>query len=288
MNYKLNKVLSLLLLGGAIINAGATSAAEPYVSAGNILESWKLNQVPSSARLTNITFRFNIDNETMHARGTYFAQQLFFDIPGSNQGGAYAGLQPRPDRNGQGTLQAIFSSFIKGTTSTDANCRSGADSGPGQSCSVLIPAEYGHSYEITAHKIAPHTWSGEVRDVETGKETHIGSWTLPDAYSDIKPSGTGFVEHYAYYKPGLPSFKVPECSRLARINVLFGPVSTTDYNGAVGNISNAHEYGSNVCKGATSNYSTAVEIVPVTLANGQTLEANGIRIKKGFISDPNS
>ncbi len=278
---------SVLLMG--VLSVIAAPGDKNYVDAGNVSVSWKLNQFlanyPQNGRLTNLTFRFTVNENTLRASGTYFAQQFFFDNPGTEGNiGGYTGLQPRPDQDGKQYLRAVFSTFIAKSKSTDENCHDGADGGPGVSCSVLFPATYGHTYKILVHKISEHTWRGEVEDEQSGKKLHIGSWTLPDHVGDIKPSGNGFSEYYAYYERGYPQFVVPSCDKLAEISVIYGPVSTTNYGGGVGSIYNPYEYNSKVCKSQTSNYSAKAITTKIKFSEDKELTANGQEIRRGWVS----
>jgi len=270
-------------------NALAEEGNKNYVSAGNVSVSWAFNHFlgnyPKGGRLTDLTFRFTVNNETLHAKGAYFAQQFFFDNSGNEGNSAYTGLQPQPDKDGKQYLGAVFSTFIAKSKSTDKNCSDGADGGAGVSCGVVFPATYMHTYKILVHKDLNHTWSGEVEDEQSGQKTHIGSWTLPDHTGDIKPSGTGFGEYYAYYKPGYPQFVVPSCDKLAKISVIYGPVSTTNYGGGVGSIYNPHEYNSKECKSESSNYSAKSISTKIKPSGGKELTVNGQEIKRGWISE---
>jgi len=283
---KITTSLSFLLL--SFVNIGVVQAHPGYVKAGNVLVSWDihnfLGNYPSGGRLTDITFRFIVHNETLHARGTYFAQQFYFDTPEENGGIAYTGVQPQPDKKGRQYLKAIFSTFIANSTSTDKRCSYGADGGPGVSCYAIVPATYGYTYKILVHKIAAHTWSGEIEEKETGRKIHIGSWTLPEYVGDIKNSGVGFNEYYLFYKPGYPQFSTTSCDKLAKTSVIFGPVSTTNYGGGVGNIHSPYEYNTKECLGNKSQYSSRVVKDNVELPGGKVLSAEGQEIKRGFVS----
>ncbi|MGV3345714.1 hypothetical protein ACGVWS_08180 [Enterobacteriaceae bacterium LUAb1] len=276
-------------IGILLISTGSYARGQ-YVDAGNVLVQWKLNKLHNAPsvdpRFTNLTFRFNVNNETMHNDGTYFAQQFHFENTGSENNTGYLGLQPRKNRHGQSYMKAIFSSFIAGSKTHDRNCHSGADGGPGVSCAVLFPATYGRTYEITIHQTAENTWSGEVRDQLSGEETHIGSWTLPDSFGKLLPSGEGFAEYYAFYKPNYPQFVVPDCSQLAKINVFYGPVTTTDFGGGIGSITNSSEYNSEECQLNNSGFDAQPEKFSVTLPNGRVLMADGQKVIRGFVSHP--
>lgn len=278
------------LVGYAVFTTSVHAAID-YTDAGNVSVSWQIEKLydvsSEDPRLTNLTFRFNVNNDTLHDKGTYFAQQFHFDNVDSGNDVGYLGLQPRKDKDGKEYLRAVFSSFLSGTQTQDKNCSEGADGGDGVSCGIEFPAIYGHPYAITVHKTAENTWSGEVQDQISKKSVHIGSWTLPDSVGDLLPSGEGFAEYYAFYKPGYPSFVVPECSQLAKINVFYGPVTTTDFGGGIGSISNAHEYNTQECLGDASDYSSQPETVNITMPNGQTWGAQGQHIVRGFVSTIN-
>jgi len=282
------KMYALVLFGGISSLLSSGVYAEDGVNAGNVSVGWKIDGLPvdspETARLTNLTFRFNVGESTLHQSGTYFAQQFFFDNTGSSDGIAYLGLQPRKDKKGQSYLRAVFSSFIEGTKSDDANCSDGADDGPGVSCGVEFPATYGQTYEITVFKTGDHSWGGEVRNTETDKTIPIGSWSLPETTSDLKPVGNGFAEYYYFYKPGYPQFVVPDCSELAKIHVFYGPVTTTDFGGAIGSITQDGEYGSEACNKETSGYSAQTQQMSVTMADGEIFTADGVEIERGFVS----
>lgn len=291
MNRNLSRLTRRSALAGAIFalfGGGCATAADIHgIPGGNVHVDWNINALPASTTVSNLTFRFSLNNDTLHGLGTYYAQQFYFDNPGSGDNTAYLGLQPQPDSNGQSYLRAVFSSFIAGSTSTDANCSDGADGGAGVSCGLVFPADYSHDYEFTVHKTAEHTWSGDVLDKQTGNVVHAGSWTLPESVTNLQPSGSGFMEYYRHYQDGYDWFTFPSCDRLAKSDIVYGPVSTTDAGGAVGNVTNPYEYNSEQCQGAASGYSAETQTIPVTLADGQTLQADGVHIIRGFISDPN-
>lgn len=277
----------LISVFSSLVSSGAYAANQVYM--GNVRNFWKISELsgasPETSRFTNLTFRFNVDNSTLHHNGTYFAQQFYFDNSSSGGNLAYLGLQPRPSKNGKDYLRAVFSSFIAETKTTDSNCSEGADGGPGASCGVEFPATYGHTYAITVSKKGDHTWSGEVKDMVTHEVTHIGSWSLPNSIGNLRPSGSGFVEYYAFYKPGYPQFVVPDCSQLAKVNVLFGPVTTTDFGGGIGSVTSPSEYGSDQCKGAASGYSSYSKNMNITLPNCKKVNADGQVIIRGFVSN---
>ncbi|KAF8185246.1 hypothetical protein K438DRAFT_1973957 [Mycena galopus ATCC 62051] len=79
----------------------------------------------------DITFPMTIV-EADHFSGYYFAKQFTF----GNSSIGYTGRRPRPDSGGLSGLHGVFSSFIVGTTTTDPNCKNGADGGAGVSCGI--------------------------------------------------------------------------------------------------------------------------------------------------------
>jgi hypothetical protein len=107
-----------------------TAGLAPLLPTVNALVglTWTMTNVPATG-FEQITFPMTIV-EADHFSGYYFAQQFTF----GNSSVGYTGLQPRPDSGGLPILHGVFSSFVAGTTSTDPNCRNGADGGAGVSC----------------------------------------------------------------------------------------------------------------------------------------------------------
>ena len=256
-------------------------AQETYVDAGNVSVTWKMKGIDETKRFSNLTFPFTVNSDTLRKSGTYFAQQFYFE--GVSDLG-YLGLQPREDKNNNTYIRGVFSSFIDGTTSTDKNCSDGADGGAGVSCGFEFPATYGDEYMFKVSKLENNKWSGDVTHRKSGQVIHIGSWTLPDNAGDLVPSGEGFVEYYAFYEPGYPQFVVPECDQLAKIDVVFGPVQSTDFGGVVGDISNPYEYNSKECVGTKSGFEMELKEYHLGTSTG-TIDASGYRIKRGFVSN---
>ncbi|KAJ7176137.1 hypothetical protein C8R43DRAFT_1118665 [Mycena crocata] len=198
---------------------------------------WTVTNVPSDG-LTDITFPLTI-LAAEHFSGYYFAQQFSF---GGNDDIGYTGLQPRPDdTTGRPFLMAVFSSFINGTTTTDANCFAGADGGPGVSCSIEFPADYNHTYELEVVSAgAAGLWNGSVVDTVSNERKRIGSWTLPTEFSGsgIQGAQTGFVEWY----PWNVEIPADHCALLPYQKTRFGAPRTTNA-GSVGSQGAAYEYG---------------------------------------------
>jgi hypothetical protein len=262
--------------------------AQDYVDAGNVSVSWKLDALsgasPETARLSTLTFRFRVDQTTLEHEGTYFAQQIHFDNTGPGGDIGYLGLQPRQRKDGKQYLRAVFSSFISGSRSSDANCSDGADGGDGVSCGVDFATSYGHLYEIKVSKVGERLWRGQVQDMTSHEIIHIGSWSLPGSTGDLQPSGEGFAEYYDFYKPDYPQFVVPSCSQLAKIKVFFGPVTTTDFNGGYGSTTDAKEYNSKPCQGVASGFSSQTEAMHITLPDGRHANPHGVMVIRGWVS----
>ncbi|MGY0231423.1 RICIN domain-containing protein [Longispora urticae] len=238
--------------GLAVLVASAVpAAAQTY--GGNVSVSWSVPGAPS-AGLTNVSFPITVSPATVHAAGTYFAQQFNFTNAGT---GGYTGLQPRANLNGRERLRGVFSSFQSGATTTDPNCHAGADGGPGVSCGYEFDAVYGHTYTLTVARTGTDTWTGTATDTVSGVATHIGTWRNPANSGNLNAAHSGFVEYYS----------APEdCSKLARIDVVFGGPTSTDGNLTGGTRAN-YEYGN--CTGRANYRSEAA--------------GNGTRVTRGWI-----
>ncbi|KAJ7628042.1 hypothetical protein DFH06DRAFT_1338868 [Mycena polygramma] len=186
---------------------------------------YSVTNVPDTG-LTDITFPLTIV-EADHFAGYYFAQDFTF----INSGRGYTGLQPRPDaEDGTPILHGVFSSFIDGTTTTDANCVTGADNGPGVSCSAEWNGVYGRTYNLEVKRNGSSLWVGTAIDTVTRQRMHIGSWTLPASAEGIQGGEEGFVEWYPWnsYQPPnhcalLPYQNTSSGPRARRIRVLSVP-----------------------------------------------------------------
>lgn len=194
--------------------------------------SWSVTNIPSTG-LTDITFPITIV-EADHISGYYFAQQFKF----TGTGVGYTGIQPRPDSGGKAVLHGVFSSFIAGTNTSDANCKPGADGGAGVSCKVDWNGVYGRKYNFEVKTTGDRLWVGTAVDTVTGEHIHIGSYTLPAGSKGIRSYQAGFVEWYPWNN------KKPanHCALLPYQRTIFGNPSTTNA-GSVGTQSLAHEYG---------------------------------------------
>ncbi|KAF7592414.1 hypothetical protein BBP40_000262 [Aspergillus hancockii] len=197
---------------------------------------WSASHIPS-AGLKDITFPISIANAP-HEEGYYFAQQYAFN--GVSDIG-YTGLQPRPDANGASIIHAVFSSFVPGSSSNDANCHDGADGGAGVSCAVEVPASYAHMYHLVVKNTGGTTWTGTLVDTVSNNQTHIGEYTLPSGTGGIKDTHVGFVEYYPWNVAGGHT-----CDSLPYTNATFGAPTSTE-SGVKGTVSKPYEYGD--CEG---------------------------------------
>lgn len=225
------------------------------VGGGNVSVSWEMPGTPSSG-LTNITYPITVNSATAHQSGIYFAQQFgFTNAPDVG----YTGLQPRENSGGAERLSARFSSFVAGTTTSDPLCHEGADGGPGVTCAVDFDAVYGHRYDIKVERTGGDTWTGTAKDTVSGKETHLGAWTLPTDSGNLRGSQGGFVEYY---------LGIPSCAEMPRTDVVFGGPKSTDAGGLNGTARANHEYSD--CIGE-SNYQAEND-------------GSGSHITRGFVS----
>lgn len=207
--------------------------------------SWTVSNVPTSG-LKDITFPISMPNAP-HVSGFYFAQQFNF---GDQSDVGYTGLQPREDSGSNPIIHAVFSSFIKGTTSSDSNCSDGADGGAGVSCAVDVDASYADGYLLKIENAGGTTWTGTLVDAVSGTETHIGSYTLPAGSGGIQGSQVGFVEYYPWNSAASHS-----CSALPRTEVTFGNPTTS--GGESGSVGKPYEYGDCVGKAGFETEQTA-------------------------------
>ncbi|OAQ58809.1 hypothetical protein VFPPC_16927 [Pochonia chlamydosporia 170] len=183
-----------------------------------------------------ITFPFQIV-AAAHDKQWYFASQYGF----TNKAMGYCGIQPQADGpNGQSRIRGVFSSFTAGTTTDDPNCSDGADGGPGVSCGFVFDHDYTRALNIVVEKVSGDKWAGKAVDTTTGKQTHIGSWTLPRGSGDIDLNGhSNFVERYLNNEQ--------PCEKIPRIDVkFFNPISNVTGAGT-SSLSGVKEY--DFCKG---------------------------------------
>ncbi|KAJ6166792.1 hypothetical protein N7470_002239 [Penicillium chermesinum] len=173
--------------------------------------SWNIPSAPSTG-LTEITFPISMPSAP-HKSGYYFAQQ--FGFAGAADVCSRAKTPPPPP-----IIHGVFSSFVNGTTTRDANCHDGADGGAGVSCAVEVPGNYAHGFALEVVNSGGETWTGTLVDTVTGARTHIGAYTLPAGSGGLKGSQVGFVEYYPW-NSGSHS-----CGQLPATQVVFGnPVS---------------------------------------------------------------
>lgn len=124
-----------------------------------------------------------------------------------NGGSFYYGLQPYGSCPTGGNCKiALFSFFGNGATSTSPNCKPGADNGPGTSChipynwSIGVPYTFSITLTTTDTTNNTETWTGTVKDGNTGVTTSIGNWTIPGQNAPqpglIGTEAVSFVEYY--------------------------------------------------------------------------------------------
>ncbi len=248
----LRRVTTAAAAAVGLVLALANPAAA--VGGGNVSISWSMPGTPSSG-LTNITYPLTVNPATAHQAGIYFAQQYSFQ---QNVAG-YTGLQPRVNSGGKERMNAVFSLFGSGASTTDANCHSGADSGDGVSCAKEFDAVYGHKYALKVARTATDTWTGTATDTVTGTSVHIGSYTVPAGSGNLQSSQGGFVEYY---------LGITSCSTMPRSDAEFGGPTSTDAGGLSGTSSANYEYSDCVGQG---NYQ-AQQV------------GNGTHVTRGFVS----
>ncbi|KAJ8657832.1 hypothetical protein O0I10_006359 [Lichtheimia ornata] len=186
---------------------------------GFILGTWWDTTYGPADGLKDITFPMSMANAT-HESGYYFMQSFIFQGVG---GTGYTGLQPRPDSGSSSVVHAVFSSFVNGSTTDDANCHDGADFGPGVSCAVDINVpSYDHLYHLVVENTEGTKWKGTLVDTVTNEETHIGSYTLPSNAKGIDHHFRGVVEYF----PWNGGQKTLPCDKLPWTQAYFGPPTT--------------------------------------------------------------
>ena len=158
--------------------------------------TWRLPDAPADG-FTDVTFTYNFAN-AIHESEYYYANQV--SVLGGGKAGhiIYTGFQPREDKDGKSVVHAVFSTFLDNSTTTDPNCRLGADGGGGVSCAFDI---VGGSYADTWSSVVTRdgdstTWSGKAVDTVTGAEYHIGTFTLVPGTKGFEGSQSLFVEAY--------------------------------------------------------------------------------------------
>lgn len=229
------------------------AALAPALSVANVKQPWSAASGPKDG-LKDVTFPFSI-KDSAHVKGWYYAQQFGFE--GTSRQ-AYTGLQPLPGDN----FQAIFSAFEKGVTTKDKNCRGGADGGDGVSCTLPVKGSYDPIYNIRVENTEGTTWRGILVDTSSGKETQIGSWTLPAGEKGIRWKGqAGWTEWVPFNNP---KNRPPKCDTLPKTSVTFGvPTTKTPGVGKI-KLDSPWEYGD--CKqkqGIVKNFSPTSSTITV-------------------------
>ncbi|KAG0346814.1 hypothetical protein BG005_000515 [Podila minutissima] len=223
------------------LTATVLALCAPSLAFALIGNDWAFDNAPLDG-LNDITFPFNMANAP-HKSGFFFAQQFSFKNV-DNFG--HTGLQPREDKDGNSIVHATFSSFQDGTTTKHPNCHTGADGGPGVSCSVDIKGDYSHTYNLTVENTDGTTWRGTLVD-ETGTSTVVGEWTLPDGAGKIVNRQVGFVEYYIWN--GQPSHT---CDSLPSTEATFYDPTSKTVGANGGRITSVYEYGDCVGKAGYS------------------------------------
>ncbi|OAA64853.1 hypothetical protein ISF_04263 [Cordyceps fumosorosea ARSEF 2679] len=207
---------------------------------------WNFPSSDDGVGLNDVTFGFDVTNAP-HTTGFYFAQQFYFN---GVDGGAYTGLQPRPDNDNGSVIHAAFSSFVSGTTSTSSLCSDGADGGDGVSCSTEFNGNYSHAYNCVVETTdGGSTWRGTVVDTVTGDAHPVGEWKLPKQAAGLQSWGLGFVEYYIYPR-GSDGNVI--CEDLPLTEVTFFSPSSNTKGANQGSVAKPYEYGDCVGKSAFS------------------------------------
>lgn len=244
------RFIGTLFASVATIGLMFVSPAARAIYGGNVQFNWSIPNAPADG-LTQVAFPTTLNPSTGHVAGNYAAWIFEF----TKSGGAYTGLMPVPNENGQTRIHAAYSSFIAGTTSNDPNCSNGADGGPGVSCGMNFDGTYGRNYVITVARVGQDTWEGTVWDTVTGAGYHIGTFKVPAGSGNLRSSQVGFIENWS----------AQSCAAVPKIDASLGRPQSAQA-GLIGDVGGAFEYGA--C-GGEENYSAVTTADGVRIQRGQ-------------------
>ncbi|ODV79532.1 uncharacterized protein CANTADRAFT_20839 [Suhomyces tanzawaensis NRRL Y-17324] len=177
--------LSNLLVASTVIMG--TYAGSPSI--------WFTSDKNFDGKIVKQLQKWNVAGDKVE--GYYYGTQFFFS--GTNEVGYYG---PQPRKEGT-TNHLTFSVFGYGPYSDHPNCYKSADGGPGVSCAVDFPWEYGKNYTTEVTRTAQNDdgsnrWTGTLVDGETGEKlVTIGEYWTPKNYSLLQTGGNTFDELYA-------------------------------------------------------------------------------------------
>ncbi|KAG6290232.1 hypothetical protein E4U46_001973 [Claviceps purpurea] len=172
----------------SLINMALAASHTAFAAVGT---SWRFTGKPKGG-LRDITFPFRMEGAT-HKSGYFFAQQ--FDFQGLSSI-ALCGVKTQPNGpGGRSVVRAVFSTYQAGSTTEDGNCRGDVDGGPGVSCTVDFYGDYLSIFNIVIENVGGTTWKATAINTSTGRDIHIGTWTLPSSAGGINTSQYGIVEY---------------------------------------------------------------------------------------------
>ncbi|KAG6175192.1 hypothetical protein E4U27_006282 [Claviceps purpurea] len=175
----------------SLISMALAASQTAFAAIGN---SWQFSGKPKGG-LRDITFPFRMEGAT-HKEGYFFAQQFSFQGLHSE---SVCGLKTQANRsNGLGSrsvVRAVFSTYQPGATTEDNQCHDGVDGGPGVTCTVDFYGDYVAIYNIVIENVGGTTWKATAINTSTGKDAHIGTWTLPSSAGGITSKQYGFIEY---------------------------------------------------------------------------------------------
>ncbi|KAG6056656.1 hypothetical protein E4U17_002050 [Claviceps sp. LM77 group G4] len=172
----------------SLITMALSASQTAFAAIGN---SWKFTGKPKGG-LRDITFPFRMEGAT-HKEGYFFAQQFSFQGLHSE---SVCGVKTLPNVGaGRSVIRAVFSTYQPGATTEDSNCRDGVDGGPGVSCTMDFYGDYSAIFDIVIENVGGTTWNATAMNTSTGREIHVGSWTLPSSAGGIESKQYGFVEY---------------------------------------------------------------------------------------------
>lgn len=157
----------------------------------------------------SLTFPMSIQ-QALGERSYFFAQQFQF-LSGHI---GYIGARPWMGKHQLSLAFSVFGHDVK--VRNEKLCRYGADSGPGVSCSKIVPYVPGKKFYLMVKKYpnSASRWQGFFMDKPDGKPVMIGDWEVPPSWGNLLSKQVGFIEYF---------MKVKSCLSIPQTEVTFYP-----------------------------------------------------------------